>query len=110
MTRPVPIKIPAGREAVVRQLFAPHVGLDALDGTVPDAGERQVLAGGRDLQLRLTRAVARRGRRKMGPRSAPASAAWRGRSARAEGAVAVDADTVRTRKDGWRNLKSAMIS
>gem|GEM_PF-3456212 len=85
----VPVEIPAGRDAVVRRLLARHDELDALapaapGGTVLDAGERQVLAGGRDLQLRPpTEAVARRveaaGTR--GPRSAPAGAAGRRRTA-----------------------------
>ena len=66
MPPPILIEIPAGREAVVRRLLALRDELDALalaapDGTVLDACERQVLAGGRDLQRQLlTDAVARR--------------------------------------------------
>ena len=90
MTPPtVTVEIPADREAVVRQLLARHDELDALalaapDGTVLHAGEEQVLAGGRNLQRRLlTDAVARRveAAEKRGPRSAPAGAAGRRRTA-----------------------------
>ena len=89
MPPPVLIEVPADREAVARQRLAPHDELDSLalaapDGTVLDAREEQVLAGGRDLQTRLlTAAVARRvgAAEKRGPRSAPASAAGRRRTA-----------------------------
>jgi len=82
MPPPILIEIPAGREAVVRRLLALRDELDALalaapDGTVLDACERQVLAGGRDLQRQLlTDAVARRieAAEKGGPRSASAGA------------------------------------
>ena len=94
MTPPtVTVEMPADREAVVRQLLAPHDELDALalaapDGTVLDACERPVLAGGRDPQLRLlTDAVARRveAAGKRGPRSASAGAAGPRRTAARRG-------------------------
>ena len=85
----VTLEIPAEREGIVRRLLALHDELDALaltapDGTVLDACERQVLDGGRNLQRQLlTDAVARRveAAEKRGPRSAPASAAGRRRTA-----------------------------
>ncbi len=62
----VTIEIPAERETLVRRLLALHdeleqLALTAPDGTVLDACETAVIAGGRDLSQRLlSDAVARR--------------------------------------------------
>jgi hypothetical protein len=62
----VTIEIPAGIEALVRQLLALHEEMNALalsapDGTVLDACEEAVIPKGRDLVARvLSDAVARR--------------------------------------------------
>ena len=85
----VTIEVPAGDEPLVRRVLAlqeelRQLALTAPDGTVLDACERQVLDGGRNLQRQLlTDAVARRveAAEKRGPRSAPASAAGRRRTA-----------------------------
>jgi len=66
MPTTVSIEVPLAQEDLVRRLLAFHEELDQLalaapDGTVFDACESAVIAGGRDLQLRmLQQAVARR--------------------------------------------------
>ncbi len=82
MTPTVTIDIPAGSEALVRQLLALHEEMQALalsapDGTVLDACEEAVIPKGRDLVAKvLADAVARRieSAEKRGRRSAPATA------------------------------------
>jgi hypothetical protein len=82
MNPTVTIEIPAGSEAIVRQVLALHEEMNALalsapDGTVLDACEEAVIPKGRDLIAQvLSDAVARRieAAEKRGPRSAPASA------------------------------------
>lgn len=85
--RPMPatvsIEVPLAQEDLVRRFLAFREELDQLalaapDGTVFDACEAAVIAGGRDLQLRMLRqAVARRieTAEKGGRRSASARAA-----------------------------------
>jgi hypothetical protein len=83
MKSTVTIEIPAGSEALVRQLLALQEEMNALalsapDGTVLDACEEAVIPKGRDLVAKvLSDAVARRieSAEKRGPRSASASAA-----------------------------------
>lgn len=78
----ITIEIPAGSEALVRQLLALHEEMNALalsapDGTVLDACEEAVIPKGRDLAANiLAEAVARRieTAEKKGRRSALASA------------------------------------
>jgi hypothetical protein len=78
MATTVSIEVPADRAALVQRFLALHeelaqLALDAPEGTVLDACETTVLAGGRDLcQRLLTDAVARRvgAAEKRGPRSA----------------------------------------
>ena len=85
----VTIEVPAGDEPLVRRVLAlqeelRQLALTAPDGTVLDACEESVVRHGRDLQTQLlTDAVARRveAAEKRGPRSAPASAAGRRRTA-----------------------------
>jgi hypothetical protein len=83
MTPTLTIEIPADSEALVRRLLALHEELQALalsapDGTVFDACETAVLAGGRQVQQQmLEEALARRieAAEKRGRRCAPAPAA-----------------------------------
>lgn len=85
----VTIEIPAGSEALVRQVLALQEEMNALalsapDGTVLDACEEAVIPKGRDLVAQvLSDAVARRieSAEKRGPRSASASAAGPKRTA-----------------------------
>ena len=78
----ITIEIPAGSEALVRQLLALHEEMNALAlsapaGTVLDACEEAVIPKGRDLVAQvLSDAVARRieSAEKKGRRSASASA------------------------------------
>lgn len=80
---PTALDIPPDRVALVRRVLALADELDRLalaapDGTVLDACETAVLAGGRDLQRDMLHdAVARRveSAEKRGHRSAPATAA-----------------------------------
>ena len=66
MPATVSVEVPVAQVDLVRRLLAFHEELDQLalaapDGTVFDACESAVIAGGRDLQLRmLEQAVARR--------------------------------------------------
>lgn len=62
MTPTVSIEVPADREALVRRFLAlteelDHLGLTAPDGTVFDAGETAVVAGGRDVQQQMLEPV-----------------------------------------------------
>jgi hypothetical protein len=83
MTPTVTIEIPAGSEALVRQVLALQEelrarALSAPDGTVLDACEAAAVPKGRDLTKDLLAdAVARRiaAAEKRGPRSGPAHAA-----------------------------------
>ena len=83
MSAAVSIEVPLAQEEIVRRLLAFREELDRLalaapDGTVFDACESAVIAGGRDLQLRmLQQAVARRieAAEKRGRRSASVRAA-----------------------------------
>ena len=83
MSITVTIEVPIERVALVRRVLAMSEELDQLalsapDGTVFDACETAVIAGGRDLSARiLSEAVARRieSAEKKGRRSASASAA-----------------------------------
>ena len=89
MPATVSIEVPVAQVDLVRRLLAFHEELDqpalaAPDGTVFDACESAVVAGGRDLQVRmLQQAVARRieAAEKKGPRSASARAAGPKRTA-----------------------------
>jgi len=89
MSTPILIEVPADRKALVRRVLAFAAELDTLaltapEGTVLDACEESVVRHGRDLPTRLlTDAVARRveAAEKKGPRSAPAGAAGRRRTA-----------------------------
>ncbi len=89
MPSTVSIEVPVAQVDLVRRLLAFHEELDQLalaapDGTVFDACESAVIAGGRDLQLRmLEQAVARRieTAEKRGRRSASARAAGPKRTA-----------------------------
>jgi len=89
MSQTITIEIPAASETLVRQLLALHEELQALalsaaDGTVLDACEAAVVPKGRELTKNiLADAVARRieAAEKKGPRSAPATADGRRRTA-----------------------------
>ena len=89
MSVTVTIEIPTASEALVRQVLALHDELNALavsapDGTVLDACEAAVVPRTRELARQvLSDAVARRveAAEKKGPRSAPASAGGRRRTA-----------------------------
>lgn len=89
MSTTVLIEVPAEQEALVHRLLALHeelqqLALDAPDGTVLDACETAVLAGGRDLSRQLlSDAVARRveAAEKRGRRSAPVPVAGPRRTA-----------------------------
>ena len=83
MAPTVTLEIPADQEAFVRRVLALHeelqqLALTAPDGTVFDACETAVIAGGRDLESQLlAAAVTRRieAAEKRGRRSASATAA-----------------------------------
>jgi len=85
----ISIEVPVEQEQLVRRFLAlteelDRLALSAPDGTVFDACESAVIAGGREVQTRmLEQAVARRieATEKRGPRSAPASAVGSRRTA-----------------------------
>lgn len=89
MPATISIEVPVEQEQLVRRFLAlteelDRLALSAPDGTVFDACESAVIAGGREVQARmLEQAVARRieAAEKRGPRSAPASAAGSRRTA-----------------------------